>query len=379
MEKRLNILVLEDSEDDFNLINYTLRKEGLVFISQCVDAKEQFKSALHEFRPDVILSDHGLPQFNSMEALKLCREAGLKIPFILVTGTVSEEFAVTSLKHGADDYILKSNLARLPSAIMNAVKQRHLEKKKKKAETSLRKQNTELTKINKELDSFVYSVSHNLRAPLMSVLGLVNLVQIEDQKAMSSGSKEQLFDMMRSSIHKLDETLKEILDYSKNARSDLHITPVDIRKVIDDCFENMKYIPGASEVHKVIDIHEAAPLNSDHYRLMVIFNNLISNSIKYKDPQKKESAITIEGMITSETMVIYFKDNGIGVSKDTVERIFEMFFRATDLSEGSGLGLYIVKETVDKLEGTISVDSELGIGTTFKIIIPNLTPEDTAG
>jgi signal transduction histidine kinase len=379
MEKRLNILVLEDSEDDFNLINYTLRKEGLVFTSQCVDAKEQFKNALDEFKPDVILSDHGLPQFNSMEALKLCREAGLKIPFILVTGTVSEEFAVTSLKHGADDYILKSNLARLPSAIMNAVKQRQLEKKKHKAETSLRKQNNELTKINKELDSFVYSVSHNLRAPLMSVLGLVNLVQIEDQKATSSGGKEQLFDMMRSSIYKLDETLKEILDYSKNSRSDLHITPVNIRQVIDDCFENMKYIPGASEVRKVVDIHEAAPLNSDHYRLMVIFNNLISNSIKYKDPQKTEPAITIEGMITSETMVIYFKDNGIGVSKDMVERIFEMFYRATDLSEGSGLGLYIVKETVDKLEGTISVDSELGIGTTFKIIIPNLKLENTAG
>src|SRR5690606_2336469 len=139
-----------------------------------------FTACLQQFRPDVILSDHALPQFNSLEALKILRKQASDTPFILVTGTVSEEFAVSCLKQGADDYVLKSNLVRLHAAIQNAIRQRRQDAKRKKAEQTLRKQNDELIKINKELDSFVYSVSHNLRAPLMSVLGLVNLAQLEN-------------------------------------------------------------------------------------------------------------------------------------------------------------------------------------------------------
>src|SRR5690606_2705781 len=157
----------------------------------------------------VILSDHALPQFNSVEALTICRKNSMNTPFILVTGTVSEEFAVSCLKQGADDYVLKSNLVRLPTAIINALKQRNVELKRKKAEKTLRKQNEELVKINKELDSFVYSVSHNLRAPLMSVLGLLRLAQLEVER---SGKEINLllsyFSMMEHSINKLDDTLK---------------------------------------------------------------------------------------------------------------------------------------------------------------------------
>lgn len=371
MEKKLNILVLEDREEDFDLIKYTLAKEGLTFKSMCVDAREEFQKALHDFDPDIILSDHGLPQFNSLEALKLCRAEGFNIPFILVTGTVSEEFAVSSLKHGADDYILKSNMTRLPAAIINAMKQRQLEKKKLKAEANLRRQNGELMKINKELDSFVYSVSHNLRAPLMSVLGLVNLVQIEDQKEGGNSSKDQLYDMMRTSIHKLDETLKEILDYSKNTRSDVTISAVDIGKLIADCFENMQYTPGSSTIEKIVDIQGEPIVYSDQYRLTVIFNNLISNAIKYRDTAKDKPAVIIEGTVTDESLTLSFRDNGIGIGGEIGEKIFDMFYRATSQAEGSGLGLYIVKEAVEKLEGTITVESKLGTGTVFKLVIPN--------
>src|SRR5687768_11227883 len=284
-EKILKILMLEDLQDDVGLIERTLRKEGMSFSSKRVDSQEEFSSCLEHFQPDVILSDHALPQFNSLEALKICRSQHIEIPFILVTGTVSEEFAVSCLKQGADDYVLKSNMVRLPSAIQNALKQRHHEHKRKKAERTLRKQNEELVKINKELDSFVYSVSHNLRAPLMSVLGLINLVQIENMK--TDQNLNQYFAMMQHSIHKLDDTLKEILDYSRNARSELNIECVDFEKLVEDSFERLMYINGSSEINKSLHVEGNAKLYSDTYRLSVIINNLISNAIKYRDAIKE--------------------------------------------------------------------------------------------
>ncbi|HEU5147261.1 MAG TPA: hybrid sensor histidine kinase/response regulator, partial [Chryseosolibacter sp.] len=323
-----------------------------------------------QFQPDVILSDHALPQFNSLEALKICRKRAVNVPFILVTGTVSEEFAVSCLKQGADDYVLKSNMVRLPSAIHNALRQRHHEVKRKKAERTLRKQNEELIKINKELDSFVYSVSHNLRAPLMSVLGLINLVQLENKNA--DQSLHDYFEMMQQSIHKLDDTLKEILDYSRNARSALTISEVDVRKMVLESFDKMKYMEGSEDIVKSVKIEEDVAFYTDPYRLSVIINNLVSNAIKYRDIHKKDHELVVEAMFSDTDLILNFRDNGIGISPEYLPRIFEMFFRATERSEGAGLGLYIVKETVDKLHGTITVDSVMGEGTTFKVVVPNL-------
>jgi signal transduction histidine kinase len=370
MQRELKILMLEDLQDDVGLIERTLNKQGITFISKRVDTRDEFINALESFDPDVILSDHALPQFNSLEALTICRKQNVDVPFILVTGTVSEEFAVSCLKQGADDYVLKSNLVRLPSAIQNALKQRHHEHKRKKAEKALRKQNEELVKINKELDSFVYSVSHNLRAPLMSVLGLINLVQIEEKK--EDPDLSGYFNMMQQSINKLDDTLKEILDYSRNARSNLNIEKVDFQKMVEDCFERMKYMDGSESIAKTIVVNGTSELYSDAYRLSVIINNLVSNAIKYKDSHKQKRIMVIEATINDALLSVVFRDNGIGITEGYLPKIFDMFFRATDKSEGAGLGLYIVKETVEKLHGQISVESKNGEGTTFFIKIPNM-------
>lgn len=368
MDKPLKILVLEDVEDDVGLIERELRKGGLTFETNRVDNRPEFIEALRRYDADVILSDHSLPQFNSFEALKLCRRSGITVPFILVTGSVSEEFAVTCLKEGADDYVLKSNLIRLPNAIVNSLKQKQFELERKISDAALREQNDELIKINKELDSFVYSVSHNLRAPLMSVLGLLNLAKMHDKK---QESMDMYFEMMEHSIQKLDETLKEILDYSRNARQDLDVQRIDIRKVVNDSISRLQYMDGSAEVLKTIDIMGEGSLYCDAYRLLVIFSNLLSNSIKYRDQKKPQSLVQFYIQVEKDKLIIRIQDNGIGIAADFLPKIFNMFYRATERSEGAGLGLYIVRETVQKLAGTIRVQSELGVGTTFEIEIPN--------
>jgi signal transduction histidine kinase len=364
----LKILSLEDLEEDFYLITRALRKSGMNFVAKRVDTKEAFSDALDNFGADVILCDHSLPQFNSNEALRIFHQRKQQIPFILVTGAVSEEFAVSSLKHGADDYVLKSNLARLRNVIDNALKQKEAEREKIEAAQALARQNEALIKINRELDSFVYSISHNLRAPLMSVLGLLDLAKNEDDTV----TIHQYHEMMKSSVCKLDDTLKEILEYARNARQGLIIDQIDFQKTINDNFERVQFMPGYERIKKEIVIEGETHFHSDHYRLSLILNNLISNAIKYADSSKEDPFIQIAIHVDPEKASLTFRDNGIGIENNYLQKVFNMFFRATSKNEGAGLGLYIVKEAVEKLCGTIQLESQLGKGTVFTIELPNL-------
>lgn len=363
----VRILCLEDDEADFELLNYALKKSGLEFISRRVDTREEYEQALDDFLPGLILSDHALPQFDSLEALKICRARFSLIPFILVTGAVSEEFAVNCLKLGASDYLLKSNLSRLRSAIDAALKNRKTEEEKQQAVEALATQNEALKKTNFELDSLVYSVSHNLRAPLMSVLGLLNLARQErDAKTL-----RELHGMMEESIHRLDDTLHEILDFSRNARQEMTWPLVDIKHVLSDHLSRMQFMPGYAMMEITREVEDPVPFYSDPYRISLIVGNLISNAIKYLDVSRAKCWLRIAARVSREQLYLRFEDNGIGIAAEYLPAIFDMFYRATREHQGSGLGLFIVREALGKLGGKINVASEVGRGTTFEITIPN--------
>jgi len=140
-KKALRILWVEDLEDDVMIGERELKHSGLLFETRRVQIREDFIAAITEFAPDIILSDHSLPQFNSSAAFEIYREKKLDIPFILVTGTVSEEFAVNCLKLGVDDYVLKSNLKRLPSAILNALHDREIQQADRERSEGITRQN----------------------------------------------------------------------------------------------------------------------------------------------------------------------------------------------------------------------------------------------
>ena len=121
MSPVLKIIHIEDVPSDAEQVERTLKKSDIIFEKVVVDTKKEYIKALEEFHPDIILSDHSLPTFNSLEALQILKQSGIDIPFILITATVSEEFAVNVMKEGASDYVLKDRLQRLPSAIINAI------------------------------------------------------------------------------------------------------------------------------------------------------------------------------------------------------------------------------------------------------------------
>lgn len=236
------------------------------------------------------------------------------------------------------------------------------------SESTLKRQNTELKKLNSELDHFTYSTSHDLRAPLTSILGLSNLIRMSKN---SPDEVENYTNMIDMSIHKLDDLIKEILQHSRNSRSNVVREPVDLKDLVNEIY-NMQIDLNNKEMFNLnINVEKTAELVTDSKRLRMVFNNLISNSIRYRHSGKEVCEISVHAKIMPKMAQIVISDNGIGIHQSHIAKIFDMFYRATDDNNGSGLGLYIVKEAVVRLDGTIKVNSEIGIGTTFTISIPN--------
>ncbi len=232
----------------------------------------------------------------------------------------------------------------------------------------LRVRNKELRKVNREMDNFLYSTAHDLRSPLTSLLGLINLMRLEKQQV----NLALYLDMMEKSIHRCEHFISQIVSLSKNKGAAIQPEPLDMQAIIYGIFDDQLFIEGASRIRKMVSVHGDTDFHSDKNRVTIIFNNLISNAIKYSDPDKSEPFIRINIHIHFKEARIDFSDNGLGIGKEHIANIFKMFYRAHHHSKGSGLGLFIFKETLNKLNGEAVVESDPGIGTTFSITLPNL-------
>ncbi|MEM6343578.1 MAG: ATP-binding protein [Bacteroidota bacterium] len=242
----------------------------------------------------------------------------------------------------------------------------------REARQALQDQNTELVKVNRELDKLVYSTSHDLRAPLVSVMGLINIAKIETD----TESRNRYFDLMSKSLNKLDDFIKDIMGYSRNSRAEIRREKIDFHQLIDEAFNSLRYGERYKNIQKKVSIFGEGDLYSDPTRLQIIFNNLISNACRYSDLTKDESFVEIKVTHSEGSTEIVVKDNGIGIAPRYMDKIFDMFYRATNTSDGSGIGLYIVREAVHKLGGIINVDSALGAGTSFHMELSSLQIEN---
>lgn len=227
----------------------------------------------------------------------------------------------------------------------------------------------ELIMTNSELDRFVYSTSHDLRAPILSVIGLVDLCASfypEDEELHES------FRMMRQGLVRSDEAIRAILEYSKNRRLDLEPAPLDIRSLVSMHLENIGFMPGISDIHIEVDIDPDARLISDKTRVMSVINNLITNAVKYQRPNEPDKFVKIRYQSTPKGGVFEVSDNGEGIPADRQKKIFGMFVRNSNVSTGSGLGLYITQDIIKRLGGEITLESEEGKGSVFTVTLPHL-------
>ncbi|MEJ0055656.1 MAG: HAMP domain-containing sensor histidine kinase [Bacteroidota bacterium] len=252
------------------------------------------------------------------------------------------------------------------SKLMNETTAQMKELKKKSRQ--LKSRNNELKKLNSELDSFLYSTAHDLRAPLSSLLGVLNLMLRETKQP----ELVIYIEMMQQAIQRQEAFISQIVEFTKNKRLEIHPEPIDIKNIIEDIFENHRYVESAYKIKHEVIIHSQSQFFSDKNRIKIIFNNLISNAIRYADMTKPNPFVRISIEIDHEFATIQFSDNGIGIESHHLEKIFDMFYRASDDSKGSGLGLFIFSETIQRLNGLMTVTSEINLGTGFFIKLPNL-------
>ncbi|MEK6476461.1 PAS domain S-box protein [Catalinimonas sp. 4WD22] len=235
-------------------------------------------------------------------------------------------------------------------------------------EQQLEKQNEELKKTNAELDRFVYSSSHDLRAPLASVLGLINIALLEN----TPEEKDIYIKLMETSINRLDRFIQDIINYSRNSRMEVAHDAIDFEKLVDETISNLNYMEGLDIINFSSSFDIPLPFVSDYRRLSVILSNLIGNAIRYRSSSVDQPYIHVKVSVSPEAATIVVEDNGIGIAPEHQTKIFDMFFKASNEKHGSGIGLYIVKETISVLKGSISVESKTRVGTTFTLNIPNL-------
>jgi signal transduction histidine kinase len=352
----VSVLYIDDEENNLQAFKASFRRQYEIYTA--ISAVEGLK-ILQNVNIQVIIADQKMPNTTGVEFFKSITETFPDPIRILLTGYTDIEALADAINHGdIYRYITKPwNDLELHNSIKNAYDAY-------RAKIDLRNKIAELEKTNNELNRFIYSISHELRAPLVSVIGIVNLVKMEGLYE-SSG---EYWGLIETCSNKLDYYIQKTLQYYKNNKTITDQTEVDFNKLIKELVEIYAYTD--RETQFTINIDQQVPFIGDLFRIEVILGNLISNAIKYQKTTELNKKVNIDVEVTTEMANISIMDNGMGILNEHLEKIFTQFFKSK-VHHGSGLGLFIVKEALNKINGRIAVNSDLSQGTTFKITIPN--------
>lgn len=245
---------------------------------------------------------------------------------------------------------------------------------KKEIEGSLAKKNKELSKINNDLDNFIYTASHDLKAPVSNIEGLVDtLKDILKEKNIKDEDIDSVLGMIDSSVFRFCKTVSSLTDISKvqkNVQDDVY--GIDVFDVIQDVCFDINNLTTACDAKISIDTSVCPVIRFSKKNLRSIIYNLLTNAVKYRSPGRTP-VIGIRTYSLDEYSVLEVRDNGLGLKEDSFDKIFAMFKRLHDHIEGNGIGLYILKRMVDNADGKIEVESEEGKGSTFRIFLKNLS------
>lgn len=359
---KISVLYLDDEEPNLNAFKASFRRTHVV---RTANTAEEAFALIAEEEPHIIIADQRMPKVSGVEFFQTVIEKYPDPQRILLTAYTNSQTVIDAVNKGhIDKYLVKPWDRDMMEKTLSSVYESY------KTGVEIKRTNKELYRVNAELNRFVYSVSHDLRAPLLSLLGLVDLSKDEqDPKQV-----QEYYALMKSSIRKMDDYIQTTLQYYRNLKTNLILENVNLNELINEILEPlMNY---NSNVSFEVNINDDTVILSDRVRLKIALNNLITNAVKYGF---KESNTPYEIRISAErkdgTSRIVVADEGKGIPPEQLKKIFEIFFSeaAATSVESSGLGLYLVRQAMDKINGTVSVRSKVNVGTEFEVNLPDLT------
>lgn len=380
------ILMLEDEAQEADLIQGILRAGDLAFKLRSVRTREGFERALEEGRPDLILSDQGNKEFNSVAALSLARQKRPDVPFIFITGSDEDPLALEALEQGADGFISKEHLPHWVPKLKRSLRFAEREAEHLRREQALRddrqkservraeleervgRKSRELQAASKELEAFSYSVSHDLRAPLRHINAFIFLLEQSLQPNLDEESRRRLRVVADAAEH-LGELVDDLLSLSRVGRQELRKVPVSLTSLVKEARANLHEETRGRDIDWRIGMLPV--VQGDPVALRQVLINLLSNAIKYSAP-RAHAVIELGCQNAPEETICFVRDNGVGFDMKHVSRLFGVFQRLHDERdfEGTGIGLAIVRRVIQRHGGRVWAEGVVDQGATFYFALP---------
>lgn len=359
-QEKIKILYVDDEINNLTGFKASFRINYNIMIAvNATDALEHLNS-----HPDirVIFCDQRMPGKTGVQFFEEIRSRYPKPIRILLTGYADIDSVIDSINLGnVFRYVKKPWKDADILAAINEANKFYV------SNSLLAVKNDELQKAYNELDKFSYSVTHDMRGPLLSILGAIEAAQhMEDITEI-----RKMLLMMKESVRNLDDFIQSIHDYYNLNRGELEIKQIDFKEIVDEQVRIFNFTYLVSDVKFNRSIEQKETFRGDEVSIKLILNNLLSNAFKYQKKENKEKLVDLKILVENGKAMINVSDNGVGIDQNHIGDIFNMFFRASSQEVGSGFGLYNVKAAVSKLNGKIAVDSEIDKGTSFKVVIQN--------
>lgn len=363
----IRVLLVEDNEADALLVTTELRRSGYRVSAERVQTAQALAAALAVGGWDLVISDYALPGFDALGALAIFTQSGIDIPFIVVSGTIDEDSAVSALRSGAHDFIVKNKLARLGPAVDRELREALLRADRRKMEEQLM-----VSDRMASVGMLAAGLAHEINNPLAAVLANIHsvrdgLLRMQPQSPLLADLTEATDDAYVAA-ERVRQIVRDVKIFSR-AGEDRQV-PVNVERVLDST-ARMIWNDMRHRARLIKQYGGVAAVLGTEARLGQLFLNLLVNACDALPPgHAGRNEITLATRMGAGRVIIEVTDTGSGISPEIRERLFTPFFTTKAAGRGTGLGLSICRRIVDEMEGEISVDSEPGRGSTFRVSLP---------